>query len=46
MLEPGQEITGRGRNLPVLADGSKTGREKPPENRVNATLGKVNPKWS
>ena len=28
------------------ADGSKTEREKTLENRVNATLGKVNPKWS
>ena len=33
-------------NLPVPADGAKTGSEKPPENQVNATLGKVNPKWS
>ncbi|MBR2423161.1 MAG: hypothetical protein IKB09_12565 [Oscillospiraceae bacterium] len=33
-------------NLPALADGSKTGREKPLENPVNATLEKVNPKWS
>lgn len=30
----------------VPADGSKTGSEKPPEDRVNATLEKVNPKWS
>ena len=32
-------------NLSVPAYGSKTGREKPLENRVDATLGKVNPKW-
>lgn len=28
------------------ADGSKTGSEKPSENLVCATYGKVNPKWS
>ena len=33
-------------NLPAPADGSKTGHEKSFENPVNATLGKVNPKWS
>ena len=32
--------------LPGPVDGSKTGREKPLENPVGATLGKVNPKWS
>ena len=32
--------------LPAQADGSKTGSEKPYENRVNATCGKVNSKWS
>lgn len=31
---------------PVPADGSKTGSEKPPENRVGVPPGKVNPKWS
>ena len=43
----------RGRRLPAeeekllaQADGSTTGSEKPLENRVSATLGKVNPKWS
>ena len=33
-------------NLPALADGLKTGREKPLENLVSATGRKVNPKWS
>jgi len=33
-------------NLLVSADGSKTGRKKPPENPVSATLGKVKLKWS
>ena len=32
--------------LPAQANGSKTGSEKPLENPVSATLGKVNPKWS
>ena len=33
-------------NLPAPADCSKTGGEKPLENLVSATHGKVNPKWS
>jgi len=42
----GRSLPAEEENLPVLAGSSKTGSEKPPENRVNATLGKVNPKWS
>ena len=33
-------------NILAPADYSKTGGEKPPENRVSAAHGKVNPKWS
>jgi hypothetical protein len=46
MLELGQEIPTKEENLPVPADGLKTGRYKLPENRVSATLGKVKLKWS
>jgi len=42
----GRRLPAEVENLPVSADSSKTGFEKPPENRVNATLEKVNPKWS
>ena len=42
----GRRSPAEAENLPVPTDSSKTGSEKPPENRVNATLGKVNLKWS
>jgi hypothetical protein len=42
----GRRLPAEEENLLVSADSSKTRREKPPENRVSATLGKVNPKWS
>lgn len=42
----GRRLPAEGENLSVPADGSKTGREKPLENRVNANSGKLNPKWS
>ena len=42
----GRRLLAEKENLPVSADSSKTGFEKPPENRVNATLRKVNSKWS
>jgi hypothetical protein len=46
MLDWGRQITSGERKYAVPADGTKTGSEKPRENRVNATHGKVNPKWS
>ena len=46
MLEAGHEITGKGRKSPASGGCSKTGSEKPLENQVNATRGKVNPEWS
>ena len=42
----GRRLPAEEEKLLVVADNSKTEHEKPPENRVNATLGKVNPKWS
>ena len=42
----GRRLPAEEEKLPAPADGSKTGREKPSENRVSATLRKVNPKWS
>ena len=42
----GRRLPAEEENLPALSDGSKTGREKPLENLVSATLGKVNTKWS
>ena len=42
----GRRLLAEKENLPVSADSSKTGFEKPPENRVNATLRKVNSEWS
>ena len=41
----GRRLPAEAENLPEPADGSKTEREKPPENRASVTLGKVNPKW-
>lgn len=46
MLEPGQEINGRGRKPLGTGGWLENRRLKPFENRVNATLEKVNPKWS
>ena len=42
----GRRLPAEEERFPAPADGSKTGREKSLENPVNATLGKVNPKWS
>ena len=41
----GRRLPAEEENLLVSADSSKTGLEKPLENRVSATSGKVNPKW-
>ena len=42
----GRRLLAEEENLPAPVDGLKTGCEKPSENRVSATLGKANPKWS
>lgn len=42
----GRRLLEEEENRPVSADGLKTGSEKPLENLVITTLGKVNPKWS
>ena len=42
----GRRLPAEEENLPVSDDSSKSGFEKPLENPVSATLGKVNPKWS
>jgi hypothetical protein len=42
----GRRLPAEEENLPVSVGGQKIGSEKPPENPVNATLEKVNPKWS
>ena len=42
----GRRLPEEEENLPASADGPKTEIEKPPENPVSTTLGKVNSKWS
>lgn len=42
----GRRLLAEEESSDVPVDSSKTGSEKPLENRVGATLGKVNPKWS
>ena len=42
----GRRLLAETENLPISVDGPKIGSEKPPENQVNTTLRKVNPKWS
>lgn len=42
----GRKLPAEVENRPIPADSSKTGLEKPLENPVSVTLGKVNPKWS
>jgi hypothetical protein len=42
----GRRLPAEVKNPAVLVGGSKIGSEKPPENRANANLGKLNTKWS